>query len=129
MNRKFVWNGELVKSHLEAKGELCKQLLAQYVADKTHEYCPVDTGALAQSIQVVEANTGDAYMVVVGMFYAPWVEFGHHNAWSGGWVPGQFFMTRALAAAADAWPEIAREVFFEGNITPESRGHLGAVFD
>lgn len=128
MAHRFVWNGDAVKSHLEAKGELAKKILAEYVAQKAFEFCPVDTGALSQSIGVVEANTGDAYMVVVGMYYAPWVEFGHTNHWTGGWVPGRFFLTQALHVAADAWPEIAREAFNEGSPTPETRGHIGVVF-
>lgn len=128
MAHRFVWNGEAVKSHLLAKADIAKKNLAMVVAQKAFYYCPVDTGALSQSIGVVESNTGDAYMVVVGMYYAPWVEFGHVNHWTGSWVQGQFFLTRALYAAADVWPEIAREAFNEGSPTPETRGHIGVVF-
>lgn len=70
------------------------------------EYCPVDTGALRESIatNVEDTDNGVIGTVYAGEFYAPFVEFGtgqagdpavpHNESWPG--MPAQPYMRPAL---------------------------------
>lgn len=121
------WRGDVVKSHFLAAADETKKALAELIAERAYDLCPKDTYALANSIGVVESNTGDAYIVICREYYAPFVEFGHHDGLHGrGWIPGQFFMTRALHEGAAAAPEIIVNAFQMGNVTQTSYGHVGA---
>ncbi len=58
------------------------------------QLCPVDTGALRDSIAVSQNSEGTTRLVV-GMPYAGFVENGHHDR-NGGYVPAQPFVAPAL---------------------------------
>lgn len=121
------WNGEAVKSHLLAKADETKKALAELIAERAYQLCPKDTHRLANSIGVIESNIGDVYIVICREYYAPFVEFGHMDGLhGGGWVPGQFFMTRAIMEGAAAAPEIVASHFNLGNVSSTSSGHVGA---
>jgi hypothetical protein len=125
MSSKFTWNGEAVKSHLFAQADEAKKALAELIAERAHQLCPRDTGFLSSTIGVIESNMGDAYIVTVRAHYAYYVEFGHKSV-AGNWVPGAYFMTRAMVEAEAAFPEIVQRFFVaEGETTSDSRFQLG----
>ncbi|WP_406698562.1 hypothetical protein V5E97_06730 [Singulisphaera sp. Ch08] len=129
MENKFVWNGEAVKSHLLAKADETKKAMAELIAERAYQYCPKDTGFLSNTIGVIESNLGDIYIVTVRAHYAYYVEFGH-NQHLGGWVPGVYFMTRAIVDAAEAFPEIVMRTFVADTpTTSDSRWQLGATVE
>jgi hypothetical protein len=79
--------------------------VANDIADDARAVCPVDTGALLQSIGSSMAVAGDAAYVEAGADYASAVEEGHRVAYrgadgfvhyTGGVVPAQPFLRPSL---------------------------------
>lgn len=125
MSSRFTWNGEAVKSHLLAKADETKKALAELIAERAYQLCPKDSGFLSSTIGVIESNIGDSYVVTVRAHYAYYVEFGHKSV-AGGWVPGAYFMTRAITEAEAAFPEIAQRTFIaDGATMSDTRWQLG----
>jgi HK97 gp10 family phage protein len=83
-------------------------------------YCPVDTGALRDSIQVSEAVEGDATVtqsVAPGMFYASYVEYG----------TGRRGDPSAPYAHVESWPGMAAQPYMRPALD-EARGQIKDVF-
>jgi HK97 gp10 family phage protein len=83
-------------------------------------YCPVDTGALRDSIQVSEAVEGDATVtqsVAPGMFYASYVEYG----------TGRRGDPTAPYAHVESWPGMAAQPYMRPALD-EARGQIKDVF-
>lgn len=70
--------------------------LAEFVAERARFYCPVDSGHLLSTIQVVEAEDGRSWRVVATAEYASAVEFGYTTS-TGRAVPPQPFLRPAIA--------------------------------
>jgi len=79
---------------------------AKYLACEATARTPVDTGLMKKSW--VAAATGNLTAVAKNPTrYASFVEFGRRNRGGGAFLPGQKFMTTAIAETEQAMPEIA----------------------
>jgi hypothetical protein len=64
---------------------------------KMQDNCPVETGELRSTITMdVNGLEGSAGIPDGASSYAYYVEAGHHTRGGGRWVPGQFFLARAV---------------------------------
>jgi len=81
---------------------------AEHLAKEATERTPVDTGQLKASWLAVP--TGRLTAVTKNPTrYASFVEFGRRNRGGGAFVPGQKFMTTAIAETEAALPKLAAE--------------------
>jgi len=94
----------------KAGADLVKRTAAA-IEGQAKVLCPVDTGALRNSIMVTEKGEMSAE-VGPHMEYALPVEMGHHTS-GGTWVPGQPYLTPAAEGARPAWEAGLRELFNE----------------
>lgn len=85
--------------------------VSSYALSRVIQKTPVDTGLLranwnpygntlsyVKTRPIVKNGNMLTLTIVNPTFYASWVEFGHRTV-SGGFVPGQYFATNALAEA------------------------------
>lgn len=72
--------------------------IAEWTAERARALCPVDTGHLRSTIQVVEDPGGGGWLVVAAAEYAAAVEFGYMTS-TGRVVAPNPFLRRALADA------------------------------
>jgi hypothetical protein len=123
---KHFWDGDAVKERLIAEHKAGLKALAEYVADVARAGCPVDTGALRASIQVISEADGLRHHVTASKKYAESVEYGHTMR-NGRFYPPNPFMRRALRAGAAAMPQ------FIGRTTVKQGHHhgrlMGATFE
>lgn len=83
-------------------------------------YCPVDTGALRDSIAIAEPTEGDASVtqsVAPGMFYASYVEYG----------TGRRGDPSAPYAHVMSWPGMAAQPYMRPALD-EGRGQVKDIF-
>lgn len=83
-------------------------------------YCPVDTGALQESITISQPNEGDASItqsVAPGMFYASYVEYG----------TGRRGDPSAPYAHVQSWPGMRAQPYMRPALD-EGRGQVKDVF-
>lgn len=100
---KSWWNGDAVKARLIAEHKAGIRALAEHVAAMARVYCPVDTGTLRASIQVISEADGSRHHVIATAKHAEPVEFGHRKR-NGGFHPPNPFMRKALRNGAIALP-------------------------
>lgn len=119
---KSWWNGDAVRAKLEASGREGARRAAEYVAERARMYCPVDTGELRASIQVISSMNGTIWHVLATAHYARFVEYGsmHGNTF----IPPNPFMRRAMADGRHEFPRILKEAM----VTARPGQHLGASF-
>lgn len=77
---------------------------AEAVAEEARRMCPVDTGALRNSIAV--SSDGSRAEVIAGKDYAVFVEFGTYK------TAAQPFLVPALLVSADAAMDIIKNEIF-----------------
>ena len=126
MKLNFKWNPFAAKQAVEQAGMTIAKKTAEYMADRARLHCPVDTGALVASIQIIDTKAGQKIHVVATEYYAPWVEFGHMNGST--WVAPQPFMRTALADTVSAFGQIAKGVTLQSPLGGAAQ-NLGASFD
>ncbi|MEJ7638280.1 MAG: HK97 gp10 family phage protein [Singulisphaera sp.] len=101
------WNGDAVKAGLERRGREGARLAAEYVAERARFYCPVDSGELKASIQVISGGDGAVWQVVATAEHAGAVEFGSMRGDT--FIPPDPFLRRALADGRREFPAILKE--------------------
>ena len=69
------------------------EMIGQSAEDYAKGLCPVDTGNLRNSIS--HASDGEQVVIGTNVEYAPYVEFGHTQAYSGRWIPEQPYLRPA----------------------------------
>ena len=95
MKRTFKWNPQ---KGLDALHECLKEVganCANYMVQQAKEYAPEDTGALKDSIGVVDDWDGWRYQVVCSVPYAAYQEWGWYDI-NSTWHGPVAFMRRAL---------------------------------
>lgn len=120
------WNGDAAKAALIAAGTEAIMQAAEFMADHARANCPVDTGELLGSIQVVSSKGGSVVNVVATADYAQWVEFGHMAGST--FVAPNPFMRNALAATAAQFPTIAAGVRLDRPGGASNASSLGSTF-
>lgn len=101
--RKF-WDPEGAKRRLIEEHKAGLRALAEFVAERARFYCPVDTGALRASIQVVSEADGKRHHVIAPLNYSESVEFGHVMR-NGRFHPPNPFLRKAVRDGAAAMPQ------------------------
>lgn len=122
---KSWWRGDELRERLAAEHRAGVKALAEFVADRARMYCPVDTGALKASIQVVSEADGTRHHVIAPLNYSESVEFGHRMR-NGAFYPPNPFLRKALADGGRAMPQflggaMVRHGFHQGRL-------MGATF-
>lgn len=95
---RFVNQFKLAAGHFY-KGEFVKRMaedLLMLCIRPPPRGCPVKTGDLRDSHRIAEQSI-DNIIIEATMYYASWVHEGHFNALTGGWVPANEWMDRAIA--------------------------------
>lgn len=88
------------RAALEAQGQRYVAAALAFFEDRARANCPVDTGKLKASIGIVGNS------VVAPPEYAIYIEWGHHNARSGRFIPPNPFFRMARAATLAAFPGV-----------------------
>jgi len=89
---KLIWNGDKVLAEFNKLKESAEKQSASNIAQKAKSDCPVDTGALKNSITMSKSKFKDGgYTVIVGkgLDYASYIELGIPKR------PGRPFFRRA----------------------------------
>jgi hypothetical protein len=120
--KRLPWRGAEVKARLEAAGKDGARMAAEYVMHRARSYCPVDTGELVASIQVMSSRGGSTWHVVATAKHARWVEYGsmHGNTF----IPPNPFLRRAMMDGRKMFPQYLKEAM----VRAMPGQHLGATF-
>lgn len=121
VNVRKWWKPEDALAIVRATSARASLDLAEYVADQARMYCPVDSGDLKRSIQVISSTDMMFHWVIATMPYAEPVEFGYTHYLTGRRVPPQAYMRRAVRDGANRFPTII------GDARVRQGFHRGAV--
>jgi hypothetical protein len=112
---KSWWDGDALRERLAAEHRAGIRALAEFVAERARMYCPVDTGELRASIQVVSEADGMRHHVIASARHAEPVEWGYRHYLSGRQVPPQPFLRKSLNDGMRAMPQfLGRSRFAQG---------------
>lgn len=108
------WDGDAVRERLAAEHRAGVKALAEFVAERARMYCPVDTGELRASIQVISESDGMRHHVIATARYAEPVEWGHRMR-NGAFYPPNPFLRKSLNDGMRAMPQyLGRSRFAQG---------------
>lgn len=108
----FKWDDNVIDQIKKNAGEACRAA-ADLMLEQALIFCPYDTGELYRSGSVVSDNLGETHVVTFRAPYAYYVEYGYKG--SNGWVPGQYYLTKAVQVVTEAFPEIVSQSFSHGS--------------
>jgi hypothetical protein len=104
------WEPERAAALIRAAGQDIALELAEYVADQARIYCPVLSGDLRRSIQVISSADLTQHFVIATMPYAEPVEFGYTHYITKRRIPPNPFMRKAVQDGAKRFPQLCRDV-------------------
>lgn len=81
--------------------------IATHLVEEARERTPIDTGNMKANWEAVETGRLTA-LAENPTHYASFVEFGRRNRFGGRFVPGQKFMTQAIAETEEKLEEIVQ---------------------
>ena len=125
-----TFDADIIREILQDRSSEAIHAAAVHTAIKAMAYCPVDTGHMRSTIQIIESGDRSMSTVYVGAYYAPFVELGHMTP-SGRYVAPRPFLRLALEDTAQSWPQIVQTAFAHAGDAASSRidgPHLGAEF-
>jgi hypothetical protein len=99
---------EVVEARLRVMASDISYELAYYVWAQARDYCPVRSGFLRDSIQLISEADGSRHWVIATAPYAEPVEFGYTMR-NGTRVGPRMYMRRALRDGANRYPDIVKD--------------------
>lgn len=94
---------ELDKSEVDEFCETEAKNIAEKLLELATAATPVDTGFLRRGWTIEAGSSSNSVKVVNGVFYAPYVEFGHRTR-SGTFVEGRHFLEKSETQISDEIP-------------------------